>query len=97
MSAVNRLQVAYDKARADLIAQRTPRGHWVGELSTSALSTATALSALSLVSHQMRNATGDSVTGDSVTGDGGPEISRDKMEVGGTLIGAFQTFRRPCW
>lgn len=35
-------------ARASLLAERTPDGFWVGELSTSALSTATALFALSL-------------------------------------------------
>jgi squalene-hopene/tetraprenyl-beta-curcumene cyclase len=48
-----RLERAYQRARADLLAQRTPEGHWVGELSSSALSTATAVSALSLLrSHQ---------------------------------------------
>jgi squalene-hopene/tetraprenyl-beta-curcumene cyclase len=40
---------AYKTARAALLAERTPDGHWVGELSTSALSTATAVSALALV------------------------------------------------
>lgn len=35
-------------ARAALLAERTPGGFWVGELSTSALSTATAVFALSL-------------------------------------------------
>src|ERR1700716_1550158 len=43
-----RLKAAYEKVKADLLAERTPDGHWVGELSTSALSTATAVSALSL-------------------------------------------------
>jgi squalene-hopene/tetraprenyl-beta-curcumene cyclase len=43
------LSRAYEMARAILLAQRTPDGHWVGELSASALSTATAVSALSLV------------------------------------------------
>jgi squalene-hopene/tetraprenyl-beta-curcumene cyclase len=45
----NRLEAAYRTARAALLAERTPEGHWVGELSTSALSTATAVSALALV------------------------------------------------
>ena len=45
----NRLQRAYHTARAALLAERTPEGHWVGELSTSALSTAVAVSALALV------------------------------------------------
>jgi squalene-hopene/tetraprenyl-beta-curcumene cyclase len=44
-----RLLSAYQTALAALLAERTPDGHWVGELSTSALSTATAVSALALV------------------------------------------------
>ncbi len=44
-----RLEAAYLKARDALLAERTPEGHWVGELSTSALSTATAVMALALV------------------------------------------------
>jgi squalene-hopene/tetraprenyl-beta-curcumene cyclase len=44
-----RLQRAYETARAALLAERTPEGHWVGELSTSALSTAVAVSALAMV------------------------------------------------
>lgn len=49
-----RLRAAYEKARRDLLAERVPAGHWVGELSTSALSTATAVSALSLVRREAR-------------------------------------------
>src|ERR1700740_2887265 len=45
----NCLEAAYQTALAALLAERTPEGHWVGELSTSALSTATAVSALALV------------------------------------------------
>src|SRR5215212_5700126 len=44
-----RLETAYRKARDTLLAERTPAGHWVGELSASALSTATAVMALTLV------------------------------------------------
>src|SRR4051794_39935120 len=44
-----RIRRAYEIARAALLAERTPEGHWVGELSTSALSTAVAASALALV------------------------------------------------
>src|SRR4051812_25333831 len=44
----SRLKTAYEKVKADLLAERTPDGHWVGELSTSALSTATAVSALAI-------------------------------------------------
>ncbi|MEX2559727.1 MAG: prenyltransferase/squalene oxidase repeat-containing protein [Pirellulales bacterium] len=43
-----RLALAYDTARRDLLAQRLPEGHWSGRLSSSALSTATAASALAL-------------------------------------------------
>jgi squalene-hopene/tetraprenyl-beta-curcumene cyclase len=44
-----RLERAYQIALAALLAERTAEGYWVGELSTSALSTATAVSALALV------------------------------------------------
>src|SRR5579872_6173607 len=44
-----RLEAAYQCALAALLAERTSEGHWIGELSTSALSTATAVSALALV------------------------------------------------
>lgn len=47
--AHDRLAAAYQSAKAALFAERHPDGYWVGELSTSALSTATAVSALSLV------------------------------------------------
>jgi squalene-hopene/tetraprenyl-beta-curcumene cyclase len=44
-----RLRVTYEKVREELLAERTSDGHWVGELSSSALSTATAISALAVV------------------------------------------------
>src|SRR5260370_7783691 len=47
--APDRLEAAYQTALAALLTERTPDGHWVGELSTSALSTATAVCALALV------------------------------------------------
>ena len=40
---------AYQTVLRDLLAERTPEGHWVGELSTSALSTAVAVAALAQV------------------------------------------------
>src|SRR5438105_10187096 len=46
---LERLQIAYQTALSALLAERTPEGHWFGELSTSARSTATAVGALSLV------------------------------------------------
>ncbi len=49
MIEFHRLQSAYQTARRDLLAQRGEAGHWVGWLSSSALSTATATSALALV------------------------------------------------
>ena len=44
-----RLNAAYAIARSALFAARNPGGWWTGELSTSALSTATAVMALELV------------------------------------------------
>ena len=49
MPSAERLRSAYLTARDALLAERVPEGHWVGELSTSALSTATAVMALHLV------------------------------------------------
>src|SRR5687768_11324419 len=48
MISASRLRSAYVTARDALMAERVPGGHWVGELSTSALSTATAVMALHL-------------------------------------------------
>ena len=44
-----RLNAALARATIELLAARTPDGHWVGELSSSALSTATAVTALAVV------------------------------------------------
>src|SRR6476659_1080174 len=44
-----RIEAAFQAALAALLRERTPDGHWIGELSTSALSTATAVMALHLV------------------------------------------------
>src|SRR5690606_15349895 len=49
MVSPERLRAAYARARDNLLAQRNERGHWTGELSTSALSTATAVMALEMV------------------------------------------------
>ena len=45
----DRLAAAYRRVRQDLLAERGDCSHWTGRLSSSALSTATAISALSLV------------------------------------------------
>src|SRR5262245_59607947 len=56
MIELDRLRAAYLKVRDELLAERTPDGHWIGELSSSALSTATAISALAVVQqHQERS------------------------------------------
>jgi squalene-hopene/tetraprenyl-beta-curcumene cyclase len=52
MLSPDRLRQAYHKARQDLLDERVAAGHWVGELSSSALSTATAVSALAIVRRQ---------------------------------------------
>lgn len=53
----HRLHSAYQTARHELLTLRVEAGHWVGRLSNSALSTATATSALALVA---ANTTDDS-------------------------------------
>lgn len=49
MIDTDRLRAAYATARDALLAERAPEGYWVGELSTSALSTAVAAIALHIV------------------------------------------------
>jgi squalene-hopene/tetraprenyl-beta-curcumene cyclase len=49
-----RLQAALGRATAALLAARTPAGPWVGSLSSSALSTATAVCALAVVEREQR-------------------------------------------
>src|SRR5262245_53919091 len=44
----NRLSAALALARTELLAERTAAGYWTGELSSSALSTATAVTALAI-------------------------------------------------
>src|SRR5580693_3438997 len=46
---LDRLRRAYQTARDGLLAERNTDGYWTGELSSSALSTATTVAALSLV------------------------------------------------
>jgi squalene-hopene/tetraprenyl-beta-curcumene cyclase len=54
----DRLLAAYETARCDLLAETTATGHWTGRLSSSALSTATAISALAIVERQAPTAAG---------------------------------------
>src|SRR5205814_8797342 len=70
----DRLRAAYHTARDALLAERVPAGHWVGELSTSALSTATAVMALHLANpfeHRDRIDAGVKWLADHQNDDGG--------------------------
>jgi squalene-hopene/tetraprenyl-beta-curcumene cyclase len=49
-----RLASALEKAETDLLAQRNAAGHWEGGLSSSALSTATAVTALAIVARESK-------------------------------------------
>ncbi len=74
MTSADRLKSAYLVARDALLAERVPEGHWVGELSTSALSTATAIMALHLVNpfeHRARIDAGIKWLADHQNADGG--------------------------
>jgi squalene-hopene/tetraprenyl-beta-curcumene cyclase len=64
MVDAHRLQAAYQQARDDLLACRNSEGHWVGQLSSSALSTATAVSALSISLSAANHATPQLSDGD---------------------------------
>src|SRR5688572_28694867 len=50
-----RLAIALEKTEAELLAQRNAAGHWEGELSSSALSTATAVSTLAIVARESKS------------------------------------------
>ena len=50
-----RLRAALGRATQELLAARSPHGHWVGELSSSALSTATAVTALAVAQRESRS------------------------------------------
>ena len=52
MDFSQRLCNALALARKELLAARAPGGHWIGELSSSALSTATAVCALTVVARE---------------------------------------------
>jgi squalene-hopene/tetraprenyl-beta-curcumene cyclase len=55
MTEFAQLLTAYQTARNDLLAAREASGNWVGRLSSSALSTATAASALAIVARNVRD------------------------------------------
>ncbi len=54
MVEFGRLAAAHHKAQRDLLAAADAHGHWIGELASSALSTATAVSALSLAARHAK-------------------------------------------
>ncbi|MCI0541914.1 MAG: hypothetical protein L0Z50_42500 [Verrucomicrobiales bacterium] len=56
LEITSRLSAAGTRAREALLRERCPDGHWEGELSSSALSTATAVTALSLANLQSTKA-----------------------------------------
>ena len=74
-----RLENAYQSALAALLAERRLGGYWTGELSTSALSTATAVSALAMV--QKRSGGPDVHTG--LIGDGLAWLAKHQNPDGG--------------
>ena len=73
----DRLRRTYALVRDALLAQRTPAGHWVGELSTSALSTATAVMALLQV--RRAQCASDPGASEVATGTGSP-TGDDRIE-----------------
>jgi len=54
------LEAALTRAAEELLAARAPEGHWIGELSSSALSTATAVTALAVVDRESQVANRES-------------------------------------
>src|SRR6267142_203257 len=50
-----RLRAALERVTNELLAARTPNGHWEGELSSSALSTATAVIALAVARREAQS------------------------------------------
>jgi squalene-hopene/tetraprenyl-beta-curcumene cyclase len=77
----SRLTGAFQRARKQLLASRVPAGHWIGELSSSALSTATAISALTLVRQQRMNCRAASKSS-TIEGD---ESDYDEEQIGNLI------------
>ena len=69
MLDVLQLESHYQQARHALLESRNEQGHWEGELSASALSTATAISALSLVRTHAQGADRDDHPGQEILDD----------------------------
>lgn len=75
-----RVHECYQRARAELLSARTAAGHWEGELSTSALSTATAVMALEMI---RRGRPADDKTLDSCIDQGIHWLATHQNEDGG--------------
>src|SRR3972149_6398026 len=73
---VDRVIAAHDTVRSELLGERTVGGHWVGELASSPLATATAVSAL-VIAH------GNGASGAAPGGDG----SQDRVNLQHVLQG----------
>lgn len=88
---IPRLERAYALAREALLAERTPAGYWTGELSTSALSTATAVMALSKVqpsSHRQRIDAGLLWLAEHLNADGGwGDTILSRSNISTTMLG----------
>ena len=93
-----RLAIALEKTEAELLAQRNAAGHWEGELSSSALSTATAVTALAIVARESKSSftanieTGLQWLADHANADGGwgdTTISRSNLSTTTLCWAAF--------
>lgn len=87
----DRLRAALRTATDALLAELTPEGHWVGELSSSALSTATAVTALTLVDRAQHAALIDGGLrwlAEHQNADGGwGDTTRSKSNISTTALG----------
>lgn len=87
------LNAAHQRALSDLMAQRLPGGWWEGELSTSALSTAVACSALALCGRPGLVERGMAWLAGNQNADGGwGDTPQSKSNLSTTLL-AFAAFR----
>jgi squalene-hopene/tetraprenyl-beta-curcumene cyclase len=83
--AAERIKKCYDSVKTTLLSDRNARGYWEGELSTSALSTATAVMALEMVrrDRKTRDSTVDSSQLQSLTEGGLKWLAGHQNDDGG--------------
>ena len=77
------LQQAYQTVCGDLAAQRNAQGHWVGELSSSALSTATAVSTLCLAQREFEQSASSDPNLELLNANGVRWLLQEQNEDGG--------------